>query len=206
MENKRQDVTSEGFRKRIAYSARKLGCQTNQIDDLTQEVVTRMLEGKHKHATIDQCVIDYLRRTSGRKGTHGYLIRESKQEPLRENLISRYAGLSVDDRIDFNIITGKLRGWKRCIMLMRFRDGMLEEEIGNYFGFTNGWAHIWIERIQESIRRKIKDEEQRTNKKELEKILPEETEGNWWGLGTGANSGVEKIESWTMECYNEKSF
>jgi len=209
MENKRIDFSNrediEKLRKRIFYSARKFGCQPDRIDDISQEVITKLLEGKNKNSTIDQSVINALRSDSGRKGSPSYRIRESFVS-IDENIVERNTGLSMDDRVDLDLITGHLKGWKRCLILLRFRDGMSEKEIGNYFGFTFFWARIWIERIQKSILQKIKAKEQGQNKKVLEKVLPNETETDLWGMEQGKNSGLEKIESWSMEYYNEESF
>lgn len=199
---------------RIKYSCCRLG-RSEIAEETAQEVFTRMLEGKHQHATIDQAVIDYLREQYGRKGKPGYAERQALSKPDSyeqgdyDRTIQSGDGSNLDDRIDFNRITDNLTGFRRCLVIMRHRDGMNEKEIGHYFGFTESWAHLWLERIQTGISKRIgikKSRIQGETCEKMETLLPEKTEGKRWRVEQGEIERLEKSQSWSMASLDETSF
>jgi len=66
----------EKTRKSIEYVLRKFNLSI-EATDLTQEYFLRKLEGKSRSQSIENFVIDYLRKYSGRKGTASYDTRKS---------------------------------------------------------------------------------------------------------------------------------
>lgn len=200
---------------RIKYSFKKFTKNDQGAEDCAQEILIGYFEGKGKHQTTDQAVIDYLRRTSGRKGLPGYLEKQAlnnadsiESESFR-NLEQRSSGLNLEDRLDIGRIIGMSQHWERAVMSLYFVEGYGQTEIGNLFGVSESRICQWLQRIQSRISTRIKAEEstlERKRAKEMEGILPEETKRNWWELGQGSIEGMENIESWDVAVINEASF
>jgi hypothetical protein len=68
--------TAEKLSKRIKYQAFKWGFGF-ESDDIAQDVLLRMLEGRHRGATVSQCVADYLRRNYADKRLPGNAVRKN---------------------------------------------------------------------------------------------------------------------------------
>lgn len=51
-------------------------------DDIAQDIAIKLLEGRHKHATVDQMFIDYLRRTYGRPHQKFYQRKLAVKFPI----------------------------------------------------------------------------------------------------------------------------
>lgn len=140
--------TTEGIEqlsKRIRASYFAITKGGGESDDCVQEVLCRMLEGKHKHSTVDQCVIDYLRFESGRKGTASYTGRINLKyaspigprvdEPKTE---VDYGG-ELDTRELIAFIEEGGRGILGEVLRMNIQEKTLKE-IGERFGFSESRA------------------------------------------------------------------
>lgn len=71
----------ENLEKRIRFESFKYGLRNEHIDDSTQDVLLRMLQGEHKHSTIGQAVIDHIRREYGDKRIRSYDQRKAFLSP-----------------------------------------------------------------------------------------------------------------------------
>lgn len=203
--------------KRIRISYAKLSKRTSGVDDCVQEILTRMLEGRHQHSTIDQAVIDYLRSTHGRPGSPGYLERQKLEnahslESSGLGCLDQYSfGRESSNRLDFS----ECRGWignqvDKAAFGLFYKWGLSEVEIGDLFGFSESRVSQRLKRIQGSISARIKAQEgaglsnQRTS--QVACLLRPEAERNLWGVGQITFERMETGESWGMESFNEKSF
>lgn len=210
----RNEKDIEGIQERIKFSCRKMG-RPDICEEAAQEVYARLLEGKHKHATIDQAVIDYLRTVSGRKGVPSYASRQAFEhsysyEPRHDaNSIVRSFGINMDDRLDVRRLIGMVRHWERAIMNLYFVEGYGQAEIGNFFGVSESRVSQWLERIQKRISNRVGSEESRLRgqaKEGLETILSEKANGNRWRVEQGQIEGLARCKSWAMEILDEASF
>lgn len=214
----RWDLTNEKhiekIKRRIAFSYNKFGGRSEGVEDCAQEVITRMLEGRHKHSTIDQAVIDYLREHCGYKGfrrrTKGQdnPIANSYEQGEFDNFIRDDSIRDVGDRIDTDRLIGMSRHWERCVMTLIFREDYGQVEIGNLFGVSESRVSQWVQRIQGRISTKIKIEESKSQRKraqELEGVLSQEANGGP-RLEQNQIEGLERCESFGLETFNEASF
>ncbi len=205
----------EKIRKRIVYAHTKIAGPCG-ADDCAQEILTRMLEGKHQHSTIDQAVIDYLRGARGDKRLRSHSQRkafgnaDSYEQGEYDHSIGVDLGDDLGSRIDRDRIVSNFRGWQRCLMLMRYRDGLNAKEVADYFGFTESWVCLWDKRLQGRIQARIDSEERarvsRTTESEVARLLPEETKGFWGRLEQATAEGMERCESWSVESIDAASF
>lgn len=114
----RFDLTNEvdigKLRKRIESSFFRITKRLEGADDCAQEIIARMLDGKHQHATIDQAVIDFLRAHCNLKGFRRRV--DGRVEPLTnsyeqggyDRFVESDSGRDAVDRIDDNRNRGKL--------------------------------------------------------------------------------------------------
>lgn len=196
----------EKIKSRVRLSLTKFTGKTTDAEDAFQEIVEYFLSGKGQKQTIDQAVIDYLRRSSGRKGQPGYAERIAPQKQLCENHVGRDVGLSMDDRCTVNSLIGMSRHWERAVMTLYFREGFCATEIGNFFGVTESRVSQWLARIQKRISNKIKGEESRSPARQMEALLPSQTEGDEWRVEQNAFERMEIGQSWSLAVFNEASF
>jgi DNA-directed RNA polymerase specialized sigma24 family protein len=186
-----------------------------EAEDFAQDACVKMLEGKSQHQTIDQMFVDYLRATGGRKGLPGYSQRQNFkhvdniESPALENSLATDPRQSLECRIDFDRIAGRLRGWKRCLLLMRYQDGLNEKEIAHYFGLTESWVSLSLKGIQSGLSARIAQEERRSLSRQgagqMAVVVSTQTIGGP-GLERGTDQGMATLQSWSMESLNEASF
>lgn len=90
------------FTKRIRVACRKFGI--SDVEDAEQDLLLKMLENPERISTIDQMLIDYLRKSSGDKRAAGYNVRKairdahSFEQDGFDNFIQRDNGISNRDR------------------------------------------------------------------------------------------------------------
>lgn len=202
--------------KRIATSYRKLSGRTDGIEDCTQGVLCAMLEGRHQHATIDQAVIEYLRKRSGRKGTNGYALRQSLENSYTAGAASTDIASSNDPRRRLDIgrdCNELLRGIgnqvdRACYLLNKYWE-LNEIEVGNIFGFSESRVCQRIQRVQSSLSARIKAQKSRLESERAKKvagILPAETKRVVWGVGQISFERMARVESFRVATINEASF
>jgi len=172
--SKRKSI--EELADRIKIASFKFGLRGEDIQDATQEILLRMYEGKHKHSTVDQMLIDYLRTQSGRKGEVGYDSRKALARPERlyasdgrdRGLVDGAkfrdlecgvdAGLSdrlVDGRIDCERYFEKLKLFLNERELYIYNSYIVDEktlkEIGNDLGLTESRACQLLKNIKDKL-------------------------------------------------------
>lgn len=213
----------EKLSKRIRTSYSRITKSTGGADDCVQEVLCRMFEGKHQHSTIDQCVIDYLRTDTGRKGAPGYTSRLNliNADTIGPRSDDESDGLDYG-RVGFD--PGASEGiegfdWVRCVTRGLSRDekiivslkanwGFREIEIANLFGVSESRISQRVKRIQERISARIEAQERtkisRDAERKVAKVLPGEKEGGP-SLEFEANEGMERKEPGEMGSFNGES-
>lgn len=171
--SKRKSI--EELASRIKIASFKFGLRGEDIQDATQEILLRMYEGKHKHSTVDQMLIDYLRTQSGRKGEVGYDSRKALARPERlyasngrdRGLVDgakfrdlEYGvdtGLSdrlVDGRIDCERYFEKLKLFlneRELFIYNSYTDEKTLKEIGEDLGLTESRASQLLKNIKDKL-------------------------------------------------------
>jgi len=198
--------------KRIKLAYRRLCGRTQGGEDCAQEIITKWLDGQGVHQTIDQAVIDYLRRGSGRKGNASYTLRQNLNNAcdIESNASFDFgggsAGLSVEDRFDVIQFIEFFRGWERAVMYLTFVEGYGQSQIGHFFGVTEARVSQWITGFQKRISARIKEQERRTNQIIEEEKLFKKKEPNKRSVPTGTDKEMETTKSWEMASYPDTSF
>jgi len=203
------EETCKKISKRIEVSYAKITGRQSGADDCAQEVIEYYLSGKGQKQTIDQAVIDYLRRDSGHKGQRGYSDRIAPKKQLCENLVAGDTGLNMEHRLNAKQIIGLSRHWERAVMSLKFLEGYGQAEIGDFFGVSDSRVSQCIERISVRISTRINSQESRAEAKRaraMEEILSQETKGNWGRMEQVSFERMEIGESWGMASFNEASF
>lgn len=212
--NKEEDVAKVSARIRVSFE--KLAGRVDGGDDCVQEVLCRMLAGKHQHATIDQAVIDYLRANLVNKRVGSHLAKQRFQQPYSyeqgeyDRTIQASDGRDLVDRLD----TGRIRKFignkeDRIVFNLTTVWGMSEAEIADILGVGPSRVHQRLKRIQSGLSTRAKAKEPRASAsgtREVERVLREETKGIEWRLGSFEIGRVEKAESWQVASFNETSF
>lgn len=160
------------FLKRAKYAATKYGFSEHS-DDFAQDVLLKYAEGRGRHQTVDQAVIDAIRERFGRPGLPGYSKRYALAtaypiDEMREDAIGTPARGSEGNGIDFDRLVRRLSPRDREVIELRFRDGYTELEIGEQLGFSESRASQIIKAILERLRRQLKAEDGRMFEMEME--------------------------------------
>lgn len=104
--------------RRARASARHYGFSVSQ-DDIAQEVVCRILEGKGKHQTINQAVIDAIRKDYGRTPRALPPDKVLQDNSVLQSFVSSLAGV------------------KRSVISLTYEWGFDLKEIGHVLGMTS---------------------------------------------------------------------
>lgn len=209
--NNQKDV--DKISKRIRFSYRKHKGTNHGDEECVQEILTRMLEGRHQHATIDQAVIDYLRSNHGDARLPSHSERQklehaitSGSEELESN-IGFVDGRELFNRSDIDDY-GRWIGNQidRATMMLTYKWGLNEIEIGHLFGFSESRVSQRLKRIQKCLYARITASESRALSGQMATVLRSETERNLWGVGKITFERMETGQSFRMESFNETSF
>jgi DNA-directed RNA polymerase specialized sigma24 family protein len=179
-------------------------------EELSQEVLCRMLEGKNRSSTIDQIVIDALRERTGRKGQPSYdgrknLYYSNSIGPEELQLPSRdHNGVTLDDRLDIQRGIDTFRGEERAFLVLRYVWGMNEVEIGNIFGVSESRISQRLTRIQERLSARIKKEAGRERKRTGP--VDQVGKGEGESLPRRKNQSMEDEKSRPMETAHGSSY
>jgi RNA polymerase sigma factor (sigma-70 family) len=132
----------EEWRRRLGFILARYG-RSQEADDAVNEFCQGMLEGKHQHQTLDQFVVDYLRKSSGDKRSRSYserqnLINADSFEPDRHEREHRDDSCGdMDTRIDFRRMLGAIRvPVYRYIFSSFYAGGLTMKEIAEDLGVT----------------------------------------------------------------------
>lgn len=165
------DEQAKKFFKRIKISASKFGF-AHEAEDCAQEILLRMLEGRHQHSTIDQAVIDYLRRNHGDKRRLGRAKREnfnhaySYEQGAYDNTLGACPGEQLEQRMDVDRLIRSIRtkgnGQKwRAIAGMFFVGGYTEAEIADHYNVGPTRIHQILKEISGRLSKRIKTQTSR---------------------------------------------
>jgi DNA-binding CsgD family transcriptional regulator len=134
------------WRRRMAIVMARLGRESESEDCLNAFCVS-MLEGKSKHQTLDQFAIDYLRTSSGVKGSSGYDQRQRllTPNPIDETISRSEYGFDprrdVDTRIDLERCRGLVKGARNRFVFQAYHfEGATMREIGEELAITESRA------------------------------------------------------------------
>jgi DNA-directed RNA polymerase specialized sigma24 family protein len=205
------EKTIKKFEKRIRYATARYG-RPDLGNEASQEILCRMLEGRHQHSTIDQAVIDYLRERCGSKKLLSHIERKnfeyanSYEQGSFDKFVSTSMGGDLDARLDLGRVFSHLRAQDVAVMNLWIRMGYSEVEIGDIFGVSESRVSQWISRIQKCLSTRAKAEESRIRSREMAAVLPQKAEGNQRGLEQGPYQGMAFIESWPLAGFDETSF
>lgn len=140
------------LKQRVAIALKKFNGNSDEQEDATQDILCAWLSrGFKRGQTVDQAVIDYLRKQSGRKGTSGYqqrlnLHNASSTEGLRD--------LGIEPRVggDCNDIAKLLRGRDRRLF-MSLAEGETLLEIANRIGLSESRVCQMVKEINSKLKR-----------------------------------------------------
>jgi hypothetical protein len=209
--NKKEDV--EKLTRRIKHSFQRITKTTNGSEDCAQQILLRMLEGRHQHSTIDQAVIDYLRANHGNPRVSSYLTRKSVEraavfEPRDlDRILELSNGGESFNGLDLTECSGFIGGQTdRAVFWLTYKWGLSEAEIGNIFKVSESRISQRISRIQKCIHARVKAKESRETSGEVASVLRPEAERQLWGMGEVTFERMETGKSFGMASFNEKSF
>lgn len=129
------------YHRRAKISAGRKGFNQD-ADDIAQGVILAMLEGRHQHATIDQAVIDAIRKRYGRPDTAQFAARTALRTALpigkrnSDKLGSVNDGKRLDDRLDIERMVRALKGDERALFVLIYKWGFTYPEAGECFGVS----------------------------------------------------------------------
>lgn len=146
--------------KRIKFSASKMGFGRIS-DDIAQEILCRMLEGRHQHATVDQAVIDYLRREFGHKRSRSYDARYALATAGNADSEYSFNSIGTDPRGDLDVrwdaerLVELLRGRDRIIANQYYLEGYSEAEVANFHNVSESRVCQILKRIQSGLSKRV---------------------------------------------------
>jgi len=192
----------KNLRQRIIKSYIRITGNGMDAEDTAQSVLLAWHKNNWKRGqTIDQAVIDCLRKQSGRKGSINYnqrgLLLQSESIEGRRDL-----GYELEDRECYNRFANLFRGSQRTMFLLREKWGLNEIEIADLFGVSSSRICQRFQGIQKRIQQRIYAEEKGKSRvcqkstKEMAQILSEKTKTNQWCLESFEDIPMETGEPW----------
>ena len=152
------------LKKRIEHSFYRITKTTVGADDCSQEVISRMLDGKHQHSSIDQAVIDFIRSNINYKGfrrrTEGQVapVSDSFESGEYDRYIKSDSGGDMESRIFDHRNSEKLRdiinttsSKRREVLNMYFLDEKNMSEIGNELFMSESRVSQYIKSFKEKL-------------------------------------------------------
>lgn len=185
-----REFNVEKLSARIRASAKKFGIR-HDIEDCVQEILTRMLEGRHQHATTNQCVIDYLREKYGRTGTPGHAAKQALEraghyEPHDFDRSSQLSFReSLGDRLNLDRYRNMFSGREIQVIELAIA-GEKNAEIGVELGVCESRISQHLKVIGE----KIKDFEMRESVVQEIAAQMKDTEGKRWIIQNCLRKGM----------------
>jgi hypothetical protein len=126
----------------IESNSPKYGKVFDSPSDASQEYGKRLLEGKHKHSTVQQALIDIARslcdsRTKSYEDRRNIHLAGSTE---LENIMTSYNPTNnIDNRILLIQTISKLNARSQEVMILNI-SGYTDEEISRYYRCTPGWV------------------------------------------------------------------
>jgi|GEM_PF-4976727 len=168
--NERPKRSYKTIKGRIQASLQKFGF-ISDTDDCTQEYCLYMLEGKAQHQTIDQFVIDYLRRTRGDKRVRSHTQRQNFEnadsigtgayEPAHHGYMGSYLETRIDCIGSLRSITNRT---DREMSQLFYHYGYNEAEIADHYKVSISRVCQRLTRVQKCLSARIAKETRRQRK------------------------------------------
>jgi RNA polymerase sigma factor (sigma-70 family) len=137
---------------RAGESSKEFGRLFDSPEDVSQEYIMRLLEGKHQHSYVGQAVIDMARDLTGRKGLPGYEARKAVAFAIQTD-----PDLIRNSHRPFDVVNRRLflekamnkLSRKEKVFILAFLDGNNLQEIADLMGFSAARAsQIWDKVIE----------------------------------------------------------
>ena len=208
------EAALEKISARIRYSYVRMGGRGDP-DDCVQEILMRMLAGKHQHSTVDQCVIDYLRVKSGRKGSAGFADRVALEnarsfEPAELDAAGRASdSADLGHRHDSSSLGRRLPRNERIVFTLTTTWGLSAVEVADIFGVSESRVCQWLKGIQSRLQSRIAAQEsriRRTGEGQVAGIRGEKEGRDQWRMESFQDCSLEKGEPGSLESFSTASF
>lgn len=190
------------IKKKVEIALNKYGARNFDHEEITQDVMLMWAErGFKKGQTVDQAVIDCLRKYTGRKGSCGYIARKELQNAASLDdgyQLGRNIEPYVGERGDYRGFERFFCGDERAIYLLIVKWGFSEVEVADLFGVSESRICQRYKGIQSRISARVKKEARGSEKRsrEMEEILSEEAKRNIWGVESFSDQSLAVGESW----------
>jgi DNA-directed RNA polymerase specialized sigma24 family protein len=158
------------IRNKVRIAATKLGFQ-KEWEDIAQEILTRMLEGKHKHATVDQAVIDYIRKEYGSKRYSSFESKNALAKAQHQDtdyfsqILKTNPWEKLNAQIDFKACI-KLMGFtkkaERAAIYLKYKMDWNHVELSDCFGVSEVAISQYFKIIETALRKTLKNKERKT--------------------------------------------
>lgn len=188
------EKTAARLRKRAVLSAARMGF-TEQSEDFAHDAILEWLEGGGQHQTVDQAVIDAVRRAYGRPGLPGHELRRNLEQ--RTKSMDALADLpshsvSRDSVHDFERLIQPLGSVDRAIVCLNYVWGFKEIEIAALFGITES-------RISQRLSQAVSRIAQRERKRgEPRTLSPDQEQARREREAAGPMAGLGKEEGYRV--------
>lgn len=155
------------IRRKVRMATRQHGLQ-HEWEDIAQEVLTRMLEGKHQHATVDQAVIDYIRKIYGDRRCSTFQAKKSlaKAEHQELDYFDTISALNpwskLDALIDFKKcidLIGFDKKAQRAAIYLKYKEDWNQRELADCFGVTEAAISLYFGIIEKWLRKRLRNKE-----------------------------------------------
>lgn len=124
-------------------------------EDMAHDVLLHWIQKRSKKGqTIDQAIIDILRRSYGRKNSVSHRDRVNINHPVCLDLLietGKFKEYRQEDRNKVLKYHGLFIGKYRICFILRFKYGLLLLEIAECFGVTESAIGKWFEEIKEKV-------------------------------------------------------
>lgn len=140
--------------RKIKKTFRRIAGPSGSVEDCVQGVLCEMLAGGHKKSTIEQAIIDFLRKESGRKDSPSYLTRLRLNNPdvygvIRSNHdFAKIIEIKMTSEHYLNLIKDRI---DRGCFVLYYKWQLTEPEIGEIFGFSQERVHQRLKRVLEFL-------------------------------------------------------
>lgn len=133
-------------------------------EDCCQDYAVSLLEGKAQHQTINQYVIDYLRKNLGRKSYQSF---DQKRNLSRANSYESYGydnttqgsdGSEMERKIDFHKVISLVEHKDKEVAKLYYIEGLNEKELANLSSLSVSIIYRKIKRIRKRLSMLIEEE------------------------------------------------
>jgi len=124
------------------YLQRRILCAAQRAmianpEDVAQEILLRMLEGRHQKSTISQAVIDYQRRNLGRPlKSNAEYKRQGFNHPTELVEIYHNPWTQIEARMDCQTLIKQLSSRDQQIFVLYFILGLTAQEIADQYDLS----------------------------------------------------------------------